>query len=125
MSARFRQRQRLRTRAEFDRVFRGGMRLDGALFALLAAPNGSEVDRLGLVVSRRVGNAVVRNRARRLLRDSFRRLQRGAPGLDIVILVKAALPARRQAAVDHELHERLAELLRSPRSRRPRAHPAR
>ncbi len=124
MSARFRQRQRLRTRAEFDRVFRGGLRVDGSLFALLAATNGRDEDRLGLVVARRVGNAVARNRARRLLRDSFRRLQRTPPGLDIVILVKAGLAAKRQADVDHELERRLADLARKPRSRRPRPHPA-
>jgi len=100
------------------------MRLDGALFALVAAPNGGDEDRLGLVVGRRVGNAVERNRARRLVRDSFRRLQRPAPGLDIVILVKAGLGAQRQADVDHELRQRLARLARAPRFGRPRAHPA-
>jgi len=124
MSARFRQRQRLRTRAEFDRVFRGGARLEGALFALLAAPNGRDVDRLGLVVSRRVGNAVARNRARRLLRESFRRLRRDSPRLDIVVLVKAGLTALGQADVDHELDRRLAELARRTRPRGARPHPA-
>ena len=41
MSARFRASQRLRTRAQFDRVFRRGARLDGRLFTLLVAANGT------------------------------------------------------------------------------------
>jgi len=70
---RFRPRQRLRTGADFDAVFKRGARLDGRLFLLVAAPNGRAFDRLGLAVSRRIGGAVERNRARRLLREMMRR----------------------------------------------------
>src|SRR5512147_2377555 len=105
--ARFRPRQRLRTAAEFDRVFRRGVRLDGALFVLVAAPNDSYQDRLGLAVSRRVGGAVIRNRVRRLLRESFRRLERGArPSADLVILGKPELAGRGLAEVSRELSAR-------------------
>src|SRR5512144_2617003 len=124
MPARFRPRQRLRTRAEFDRVFRRGLRLEGGLFTLLAAPNGGREDRLGLVVGRRFGGAVQRNRARRLLRESFRRLERGArPGLDLVILARAGLGGRGLSEVEDELQRRLAELAGRARPRRPRPAP--
>lgn len=57
------------------------------------------VSRLGLSVSRRVGNAVVRNRWKRRLRDVFRRLQERLPvGLDVVVVVRAAGPPRAGAA---------------------------
>ena len=96
------------------------MRLDGALFSLIAVPNGRSEHRLGLVVSRRVGGAVERNRARRLLRESFRRLSAREKGLDLVILVKAGLCTRRQAEVELELQQRLRRLARASRPRGPR-----
>ncbi len=112
--ARFRRCQRLRTRAEFDRVFQRGVRLDGRLFVLLAAANDLVHDRLGLAVSRRVGGAVERNRARRMLRESFRRLERAAsPHADLVVLAKAELAGAGFAEVDRELRERLRRLERS------------
>ncbi|HSD28698.1 MAG TPA: ribonuclease P protein component [Vicinamibacteria bacterium] len=110
---RFRPRQRLRTGAEFDAVFKRGVRLDGRLFLLLAAPNGRGFDRLGLAVSRRIGGAVQRNRARRLLREGFRRLERaGSPGFDLVVVARAPLAHRGQAEVDRELRERLLRVQR-------------
>jgi ribonuclease P protein component len=114
--ARFRSRQRLRTRAEFDRVFRRGVRADGRLFVLIVAVNGGAEDRLGLTVSRRVGAAVTRNRVRRLLRESFRCLERGSrPALDLVLLAKPALAGSGFGEVERELRERLRGLERSAR----------
>ncbi len=114
--ARFRSRQRLRTRAEFDRVFRRGVRQDGRLFVLIAAPSAGLEDRLGLTVSRRVGAAVTRNRVRRLLRESFRSLRREAgPAVDLVVLAKPELAGRGFEEVQRELHERLRALTSSPR----------
>jgi ribonuclease P protein component len=110
---RFRFRQRLRTGAEFDAAFRRGTRLEGRLFLLVAAPNGRVFDRLGLAVSRRVGGSVQRNRARRLLRESFRRLERlPGPGVDLVVVARAALVGFGQAEVDRELRERVRRIQR-------------
>jgi ribonuclease P protein component len=111
MSARFRPRQRLRTGPEFDAVFKRGKRLEGRLFLLVAAPNRAGVDRLGLAVNRRLGGAVERNRARRLLRESFRRLERaGGPALDLVVVARADIVGRQQAEVDRELRERIRRI---------------
>jgi ribonuclease P protein component len=110
---RFRPRQRLRTWADFDAVFKRGARREGPLFLLAAAPNGRAFDRLGLAVSRRVGGAVERNRARRLLREGFRRLPLpGSAGLDVVVVARAPLARRGQAEVDRELRERLQSIRR-------------
>jgi ribonuclease P protein component len=127
MPARFRPRQRLRTRAEFDRVFRRGVRLDGRLFALVALASAAPHDRLGLAVGRPVGDAVRRNRARRLLRESFRRLEpAGRARLDLVLIGKRALAAAGQAEVDRELQDGLRRLLRrEPRFLDARARPPR
>ena len=110
---RFLSRQRLRTGAEFDFAFKRGVRLDGRLFLVVAAPNGRLFDRLGLAVSRRVGGSVERNRARRLLRESFRRLPRPrGPGVDLVVVARPDLVGRGQAEVDRELRERVLRIKR-------------
>jgi ribonuclease P protein component len=112
---RFQPRQRLRAGREFDAVFKCGSRLGGRLFLLVAAPNRGRHDRLGLAVSRRVGGAVERNRARRLLRESFRRL--GPPagrGVDLVVVARAEIVGCGQAEVDRELQERVGRIRRAP-----------
>jgi ribonuclease P protein component len=116
MRSRFGRRSRLRTAAEFDTVFKRGVRLGGRFFLLVVAPNGARRDRLGLAVSRRVGSAVERNRARRLLRESFRRTRRpGARGLDLVVVAHRDLAACGQAEVDRELRERFRRIEHAPR----------
>ena len=51
--------------------------------------NGSPICRLGLTVSAKVGKAVVRNRIRRLIRESYRLMEeRVLPGFDIVVVAR-------------------------------------
>jgi ribonuclease P protein component len=115
MRSRYGPRRRLRSAAEFDAVFKRGVRYSGRLFLLVVAQNRDRRDRLGLAVSRRVGGAVARNRARRLLRESFRRLSPATGiGIDIVVVAHKELVACGQAEVDRELRERLRRIPRAP-----------
>jgi ribonuclease P protein component len=97
--------------------------VDGPLFTLWAAPTGGEGARLGLAASRRLGGAVARNRAKRLLRDTFRRAKAPA-GLDLVLVPKKAILKSGQAEVDDEYQRslrRLARTSRKPGGERPAA----
>lgn len=106
-----RPRERLTKSADYRRVLRRGVRLDGRLFNLAAAPNQRPHHRLGLTVSRRVGGAVQRNRAKRLLRDAFRRHRRGATVYcDLVVLAKREILDSSQAEMDRELSRSLERL---------------
>jgi ribonuclease P protein component len=87
---------------------RKGLRLDGPLFALVAADNERGYGRLGLAASRRLGGAVARNRAKRLLRESFRRHK--LPGADLVLIPKAEILEHTQAEVEREYRDRLRRL---------------
>ena len=122
MGLEFERGRRLRARGEFNKVFQKGRRLGGRQFVMIALPNGTTEHRLGMTVGRKLGAAVVRNRARRLLRESFRRLEPAAgQGFDLVIVARADIVGRTQSEVDREFRERVRRLNVPAESRRPAA----
>jgi len=63
----------LRHASEFRHVYTHGKRYDGQLMTAFIQPNGLSHHRLGITASRKAtGNAVERNRSKRLLRETFR-----------------------------------------------------
>ena len=88
---------RLRSKLQFDAVYAGGRRVDDRFFALRIKANGLAHARVGLAVAvKTAGNAVKRNRIRRLIRESFRLAQHDLPAVDIVVAAK--FPAREAPA---------------------------
>jgi ribonuclease P protein component len=81
---------RLLQPARFKACFDTRERLSGRLFRLhLCWPADSNGARLGLAVSRKVSpRAVVRNRIKRIARDSFRRVRADLPAVDLVLLAR-------------------------------------
>lgn len=64
---------RLRKPREFRRVYEGGKRFEGRFMTIFIKPSETAFQRLGITASKKgVGNAVQRNRAKRLLREAFR-----------------------------------------------------
>jgi len=59
-------------RADFEKLYGDGSRIEGDYFVILYSPNGLGKMRLGVTVSKRVGHAVIRNRVKRLVREFFR-----------------------------------------------------
>jgi ribonuclease P protein component len=83
---------RLHRRSEYLRIQRDGLRFQAPHFITYAAtaPQSSIV-RIGITVSRRIGGAVVRNRVKRRVRETFRLALRPLlpPGTDLVVIARA------------------------------------
>lgn len=102
-------RQRMAHDRQYQAVYRGKVQRTRGGLGMAGAPNGLEFCRLGLSVGKRVGGAVARNRAKRLVREAFRLSQREFPsgedaGLDLVVSVRTTadleLAACREAMVE-------------------------
>jgi ribonuclease P protein component len=117
---------RLKTRADFLRVAAGRRRAVRPGFILQAAPRPIEADRdqavrVGFTASRKVGNAVIRNRAKRRLRAVAAAIlpRQGRPGTDYVIVARAATGERAYAALVADLETALRQVERHERGGRP------
>ena len=80
---------RLRRKADFDRVRAARRTWRHPLLSISVAPNALTYNRYGFITSRRLGGAVVRNRVRRVLREGVRRLMpRLRDGYDVTLLAR-------------------------------------
>ena len=114
-------RHRLRSSADFAAVFRGargagGSRSGSRLIVVQVSSTDARVGqppRVGFVVSKAVGNAVVRNRTKRVLRALMSTRVGVLPdGIDVVVRANADLPGSPRAALVKDLDRLLVTVLR-------------
>lgn len=116
MSQRLAPAVRLHSSREFQAVQAGGRRISGRFLTLVGRPNRLSHDRLGLVASRRIGGAVERNRAKRRIRELFRRHEPDAAGkrnetpLDMIVIARRELVDAPLALVEIEFRTALRKL---------------
>ena len=95
---------RVRKRRDFERAYEEGHKVVTPEFAIFARPNGTRDSRIGVTATRRIGPAVQRNRARRLVREAFRRNRAELPeGFDLVVVVRRSILRSRSSELGRGL----------------------
>ena len=97
---------RLRKRPQFLKLSRTGSKTQSANFVVISNANDAMESRLGITVSTKVGNSVVRNRIKRQVREFFRRRRDVLPNsTDILIIARSGAAALPGAAITAELEQ--------------------
>lgn len=121
MAERLTARERIKRRPEFEATYAGGTRLHSRSFTMFVAMNDGDRARIGVAATRKLGGAVVRNRAKRLVRELFRR-HKPSTALDVIIVARremldapfASLEAEYRAVLDRG-SQRCLHAARRPR----------
>ena len=108
---------RLRRTSDVRRVYDEGRSYTHRCMVLVVRPNGLDFSRVGVTASRKVGGAVERNRAKRLLREAARRLYpRFGGGWDVMLIARTHILQLKEPQVEKALASllRRAELSAQP-----------
>ena len=96
----------LRKKTDFQSIYRRGKSVGDRFVVLFYRPNGLAYNRTGFLASKKVGNSVERNRARRLMKESYRHLQENLTGnahFDFIIIARNTISGKKCADVEKSL----------------------
>ncbi len=95
---------------DFHRAYGRGQSFVGSLLVSYVRRNRLPFTRIGITTSKKVGGAVQRNRARRVIRESYRLLSPGVkPGYDLVFVSRGKTPYVKSGAVRKQMEKHLTE----------------
>jgi ribonuclease P protein component len=103
--------ERMRLRPEFQHVYEKGVKTHSRYCTVFILPNAGGVGRLGIAATRKLGGAVQRNRAKRLIREVFRR-NKIAPRIDVVVNPKRDILVATLSALEADYRPLLERRLR-------------
>ncbi|MBV7275774.1 ribonuclease P protein component [Clostridium thailandense] len=92
---------KIRKNVEFRAIYRRGKSFSNALLVLYIYKNKKNVNRIGISVSKKVGKSVIRNRVKRLIKESYRLNRYGLNiGYDLVFIARNAANGRNYNEID-------------------------
>ena len=95
----------LRKNSEFSAVYNKGKSVGDRYVVLFYRLNGFPYNRTGFLASKKVGNSVVRNRAKRLMKESYRNIEGSLPeGYDFIIIARNTICGKKCAEVEKSLN---------------------
>ena len=94
----------LRKKSDFDSMYKRGKSVGDRYLVLFYRKNNLPYNRTGFLASKKVGNSVQRNRARRLMKESYRHIQSGLPtGYDFIIIARNTISGKKCMEVERSL----------------------
>jgi ribonuclease P protein component len=118
----FRPREHVRRRADFEAIYGSGAKVSGRLMTMFVRDNATGHARLGIAATRKIGGAVVRNRAKRIARELFRH-HKPAASVDIVVIPRREFLDAPFASLEREFNSLLERASRPGRARGARPDP--
>jgi ribonuclease P protein component len=109
----FRPAEHVRKRADFELIYKTGTKRSGRLMTMFTREREEGSARLGIAATRKMGAAVARNRAKRVVRELFRHHKPSAP-LDIVVVPRRELLDAPFERVEAEFESLLQRCVASP-----------
>lgn len=110
--------QPLTQNRDFLRLYHRGKSQVHPLLVTYAMPNRQQINRVGITASKKIGNAVLRNRARRIIREAYRQLEPGLPlGWDIVFVARGRTPHTGMWEIHSVMDKQLRQLQNIPKGR--------
>jgi ribonuclease P protein component len=106
--------ERIRRRTEYKQIYEHGTRVHGRFSTIFVLPNNQGIGRLGIAATKKLGGAVQRNRAKRLIREIFRR-NKIAPGHDVVVVPRREMLEAGLTAIEADYRSTLERRLRQRR----------
>ena len=100
-AAAFRPAEHITRRSDFTRVYDGGVKVHGRLMTMFVHSASGECARLGIAATRKLGGAVIRNRAKRLTREVFRH-HKPVSHVDVVVIPRREMLASPYVTVERE-----------------------
>ena len=100
----------LRRDDDFKSIYKLGRSTGGKYVVVFCRRNGLDYNRLAYLASKKVGNSVCRNRARRLMRESMRQIDSIDQGFDIILIARNTINDRKCADVKKSIEAALRKL---------------
>ena len=100
----------LRRDDDFKSIYKHGRSTGGKYVVVFCRRNGLDYNRLAYLASKKVGNSVCRNRARRLMRESMRQIDSIDQGFDIILIARNTINDRKCADVKKSIEAALRKL---------------
>ncbi len=100
----------LRKTEDFNRVYNKGKKVHEKYVVVFCMKNGLEIDRISYIASKKVGNSVHRNRARRLMKESMRFIDKKQSGHDLIFVAKNSIKDGKCADVKKSIESALKKL---------------
>jgi ribonuclease P protein component len=123
-TARFPSTMRLKRKTEFLRVFREGSVWKGRCFSLHGRARTTEepqaaakTPRLGIVVTKKIGTAVERNRIKRRIREVFRKRAHSLPPMDVIVVPKRTCLDASEGELRNDLGRAMTKVIQRTKER--------
>ncbi len=105
----------IKSNKDFMKVYKKGRFSANSLITVYFLPNRSPYNRIGITTSKKIGNAVQRNRARRIIRAAYRNTEKLFPiGFDIIFVARTDILNAKSTNIETFIKKRVLKEMNKP-----------